>query len=73
MMDSWIWQPGYPLVIGALDGDELVLRQQRFTFGDADEHRRRRHCGWSRCIVRIGRLEREHGCCSTRPTSCASP
>jgi puromycin-sensitive aminopeptidase len=35
MMDSWIWQPGYPLVSASLDGDELVLRQQRFAF-DAD-------------------------------------
>ncbi|MFV0306143.1 MAG: ERAP1-like C-terminal domain-containing protein, partial [Desertimonas sp.] len=35
MMDSWIWQPGYPLVTAALDGSDLVLRQQRFDFGDA--------------------------------------
>ena len=35
MMDSWIWQPGYPLVSASLDGDHLVLRQQRFAF---DEH-----------------------------------
>jgi puromycin-sensitive aminopeptidase len=34
MMDSWIWQPGYPLVSAALDGGRLVLRQQRFTFDD---------------------------------------
>jgi puromycin-sensitive aminopeptidase len=32
MMDSWIWQPGYPLVSATLDADELVLRQQRFAF-----------------------------------------
>ena len=32
MMDSWIWQPGYPLVSVALDGDELVLRQRRFAY-----------------------------------------
>ena len=32
MMDSWIWQPGYPLVTAALDGGELVLRQQRFAY-----------------------------------------
>jgi len=37
MMDSWIWQPGYPLVSARLDGDELVLTQQRFSFGDADD------------------------------------
>lgn len=32
MMDSWIWQPGYPLVTATIDGNELVLRQQRFAF-----------------------------------------
>ena len=32
MMDSWIWQPGYPLVSASVEGDELVLRQQRFAF-----------------------------------------
>jgi len=32
MMDSWIWQPGYPLVSASVDGDELVLRQQRFAY-----------------------------------------
>jgi len=37
MMDSWIWQPGYPLVNASFDGPDLVLRQRRFTFGDPDE------------------------------------
>jgi puromycin-sensitive aminopeptidase len=32
MMDSWIWQPGYPVISASLDGSELVLRQQRFSF-----------------------------------------
>jgi puromycin-sensitive aminopeptidase len=32
MMDSWIWQPGYPLVSASLEGDDVVLRQQRFAF-----------------------------------------
>ena len=37
MMDSWIWQPGYPLVSAVLRGDKLLLRQRRFSFsGDAD-------------------------------------
>jgi puromycin-sensitive aminopeptidase len=36
MMDSWIWQPGHPLVTARLDGDELVLEQQRFHVGDTD-------------------------------------
>jgi puromycin-sensitive aminopeptidase len=34
MMDSWIWQPGYPLVAASVEGDELVLRQQRFAYDD---------------------------------------
>ena len=34
MMDSWIWQPGYPLVSASVDGGELVLRQQRFAFDE---------------------------------------
>ena len=37
VMDSWIWQPGYPLVSATLDGEELVLSQQRFSFGDAGD------------------------------------
>ena len=37
MMDSWIWQPGYPLVLARLDGSELVLHQQRFAFGPTDD------------------------------------
>jgi puromycin-sensitive aminopeptidase len=38
IMDSWIWQPGYPLVSARLDGDQLVLTQHRFTFdpGEVD-------------------------------------
>jgi len=36
MMDSWIWQPGYPLVTASLDGGELVLTQQRFAFGTSE-------------------------------------
>ncbi|MCB0998888.1 MAG: M1 family metallopeptidase [Acidimicrobiales bacterium] len=32
MMDSWIWQPGFPLVGARLDGDALVLTQERFAF-----------------------------------------
>ncbi|MEY2958193.1 MAG: hypothetical protein RLZZ01_761, partial [Actinomycetota bacterium] len=36
IMDSWIWQPGYPLVSVGLDGDELVISQRRFSFGSDD-------------------------------------
>ena len=34
LMDSWIWQPGYPLILASLDATKtkLVLQQQRFTF-----------------------------------------
>jgi puromycin-sensitive aminopeptidase len=32
IMDSWIWQPGYPIVSARIDGDELVLSQRRFSF-----------------------------------------
>lgn len=37
LMDSWIWQAGYPLVSARLDGSELVLGQQRFAYGDSDD------------------------------------
>jgi puromycin-sensitive aminopeptidase len=39
LMDSWIWQPGYPLVTATLDGEtgELVLRQTRFSFSITDD------------------------------------
>ncbi len=33
IMDSWIWQPGYPLVSARLDGTDVVLAQRRFLFG----------------------------------------
>ena len=36
-MDSWIFQPGFPLVLATLDGDDLVLTQQRFAYGDTDD------------------------------------
>ena len=32
LMDSWIWQAGYPLVSARIDGSDLVLDQQRFTY-----------------------------------------
>ena len=37
LMDSWIWQPGYPLVTARVEGTTLVLSQQRFAFGDTDD------------------------------------
>ncbi|MEM1335326.1 MAG: M1 family metallopeptidase, partial [Actinomycetota bacterium] len=38
IMDSWIWQPGYPLVSASLsdDGTTLTLEQHRFHFADDD-------------------------------------
>jgi len=32
LMDSWIWQSGYPLVSARIDNNELVLSQRQFTF-----------------------------------------
>ncbi len=32
VMDGWIFAPGYPLVSVSVERDELVLRQQRFTY-----------------------------------------
>ncbi|MGD9998437.1 MAG: M1 family metallopeptidase [Ilumatobacteraceae bacterium] len=37
LMDSWIWQPGYPLLTTKLDGGDLVIGQQRFAYGDSDD------------------------------------
>ncbi|MGZ4700661.1 MAG: M1 family metallopeptidase [Ilumatobacteraceae bacterium] len=37
LMDSWIWQPGYPLISARLEGRELVLNQQRFAFVETDD------------------------------------
>ncbi len=36
IMDSWIWQPGFPLISAALtpDSRSVELRQQRFRLGD---------------------------------------
>src|SRR5262247_1014117 len=32
LMDGWIFKPGFPLVSARLDGRQLVLTQQRFTY-----------------------------------------
>ncbi|MFM8312276.1 MAG: M1 family metallopeptidase [Ilumatobacteraceae bacterium] len=37
LMDSWIWQPGFPLVSARLDGTHVVLSQHRFAYGDTDD------------------------------------
>jgi puromycin-sensitive aminopeptidase len=37
MMDSWIWQEGYPVLDAKLDGNDLVLHQRRFRFDTEDD------------------------------------
>jgi puromycin-sensitive aminopeptidase len=37
IMDSWIWQPGYPLVTATIVDGELELRQRRFRFHPGPE------------------------------------
>ena len=37
LMDSWIWQPGYPLVSADIDNGALVLRQNRFAFDETND------------------------------------
>jgi puromycin-sensitive aminopeptidase len=37
MMDSWIWQEGYPVLDAKLDGNDLVLQQRRFRFDAEDD------------------------------------
>ena len=34
LMDSWIWQPGFPLVSASISGDALTLRQERFGYSE---------------------------------------
>ncbi len=37
LMDSWIWQAGFPLVSVRRDGNDLVLAQRQFTFDDSPD------------------------------------
>ncbi len=37
LMDSWIWQPGYPLLSARIDDTTLVLSQQRFSYADTED------------------------------------
>jgi puromycin-sensitive aminopeptidase len=34
VMDAWIWQPGYPLVMAVHDDGDAVLTQRRFSLSD---------------------------------------
>jgi len=36
IMDSWIFQPGFPLVTARRDGDRVTLAQQRFSYLSGD-------------------------------------
>jgi puromycin-sensitive aminopeptidase len=37
LMDSWIWQEGYPVLDTKVEGNHLVLQQRRFRFDTADD------------------------------------
>jgi len=37
LMDSWIWQAGYPLISARIDGSDLVLSQRQFTFDNTPD------------------------------------
>lgn len=37
LMDSWIWQPGYPLVSARQESNSLVLSQKRFFFDNTSD------------------------------------
>jgi len=37
LMDSWIWQAGYPLINASIEGAELVLSQRQFSFDNTPD------------------------------------
>ncbi len=37
LMDSWIWQPGYPLISATQEGSDVVLTQRRFLFDGSSD------------------------------------
>jgi puromycin-sensitive aminopeptidase len=37
IMDSWIWQKGYPVIEASIEHGKLALRQHRFLFDGADD------------------------------------
>lgn len=37
LMDSWIWQAGYPLISVSIVGNDLVLKQRQFTFDNSPD------------------------------------
>lgn len=42
-MESWLEQPGYPVVTVALEGDNLVLTQEQFFLGQGEDKQRLWH------------------------------
>ena len=65
IMDSWIFQPGFPLVAARADGDAVTITQQRFSYENADSSQRwaipvraRVHTG-SSCETRSLLLDRD--------------
>lgn len=38
LMDSWIWQPGFPLIHASLEDDRLTLRQERACVSPLDDN-----------------------------------
>jgi len=63
VMDGWIFQPGYPLLSLDRNGDQLVLRQQRFTYLPAS---RRQRLGRSLALPSCLALPRSAGRCRSR-------
>ena len=64
MMDSWIWQPGYPLVGASLDGDDLVLRPATLRLRRRRPRRPARPRRGS-CRSASASVTRSRQCCST--------
>jgi puromycin-sensitive aminopeptidase len=55
IMDSWIWQPGYPLVVASIVDGALELRQRRFGFDASAVEPGRTDQRWAIPVhVRIG-------------------
>ncbi len=64
LMDSWIWQPGYPLINASIQTHEsratLVLEQQRFSFHDVADTAASAQRWLIPIQIRVGRNETKH-------------
>ena len=69
IMDSWIWQPGFPLISASLSdtGTELVLSQRRFLLDPRPPTPARPRSGRSRSMS--VRATTRRSCCSTPSNS----